>query len=106
MKAQEPVAIVGDVYQLLWFGSSPIAQITRKHGIKVGSKLYANPLPPNDVVRDAERYRFLRDEACLVNPIVAVVWKRNDDRNESEWVNTVDSYSLDCHIDAAMEEVK
>lgn len=61
---------------------------------------------PDDVVRDAARYRFLRDEAYLVNPVVAVVWKRNDDRDESEWVNTVDGYSLDCHIDAAMEKVK
>ena len=68
--------------------------------------LYTNPLPPDDVVRDAERYRFLRDETYLVNPIVAVVWKRNDDRDESEWVNTVDGYTLDCHIDAAMKEMK
>ena len=68
--------------------------------------LYTNPIPADDVVRDAARYRFLRDEAYLVNPVVAVVWKKNDDREESEWVNTVDGYSLDYHIDKAMGETK
>lgn len=92
LKAQEPYAIEVSEDEF-----AP-EQVTRL--------LYEHPLPTTDVVRDAERYRFLRDEAYLVNPVVAVVWKRNDDRTESEWVNTVDGYSLDCHIDAAMEEMK
>ena len=56
--------------------------------------------------KDAARYRWLRDEHYIINPLAAVVWKKNDDRDESEWVNTVDGYSLDCHIDAAMGESK
>lgn len=39
----EAVAIVGDVFQLLWVGSGPITEIVKRHGIKVGSKLYAHP---------------------------------------------------------------
>lgn len=41
--ADEPVAVVGDVFSLYWIGSGPIAPIIRKHGIKVGSLLYARP---------------------------------------------------------------
>lgn len=44
----DPVAIVGDVYQLLWLGSSPIAAITSKHGIQVGDKLYTHPIPKSE----------------------------------------------------------
>lgn len=103
LKAQEPVGET--VPSIVWEGLVSIAWEADKQP-PPGTKLYEHPLPPDDVVRDAERYRFLRDEAYLVNPVVAVVWKRNDDRTESEWVNTVDGYSLDCHIDAAMEEMK
>lgn len=96
LKAQEPFAY----FSINDYGAWEETSDPTAHA------LYEHPLPPDDVVRDAERYRFLRDEAYLVNPVVAVVWKRNDDRTESEWVNTVDGYSLDCHIDAAMEEMK
>ena len=56
-----------------------------------------------ELQQDAARYQWLRDEHYLINPVAAVVWKKNDDREECEWVNTVDGYSLDCHIDAAMK---
>ena len=48
---------------------------------------------------DAERYRWLRGEHKRVDPICAVIWKRNGDRNGSEWVNTA---NIDAEIDAAM----
>ena len=54
----------------------------------------------NDALwEDARRYRWLRGEHQRIDPICAVVWKRNGDRNGSEWVNTAD---LDAAIDAAM----
>lgn len=96
LKAQEPFAY----FSINDYGAWEETSDPTAHA------LYEHQLPPDDVVRDAARYRFLRDEAYLVNPVVAVVWKRNDDREESEWVNTVDGYSLDCHIDAAMKEMK
>lgn len=48
---------------------------------------------------DARRYRWLRGEHKRVDPICAVIWKRNGDRNGSEWVNTA---NIDAEIDAAM----
>lgn len=41
--ALEPVAVVGDVFTLFWIGSGPIAPIVKRHGLKVGSLLYAAP---------------------------------------------------------------
>lgn len=49
--------------------------------------------------QDARRYRWLRGEHKRVDPICAVIWKRNGDRNGSEWVNTA---NIDAEIDAAM----
>lgn len=42
--AQEPVAVIGEDFVLLWIGSGPIAPIVERHGLKVGSKLYAAPV--------------------------------------------------------------
>lgn len=41
--AQEPVAVVGPDFTLLWAGSGPIALIVERHGLKRGSLLYAAP---------------------------------------------------------------
>lgn len=49
--------------------------------------------------RDAERYRWLRAEHERVDPLCHLVWKRNGDRNGSEWVNPAE---IDAAIDAAM----
>jgi len=55
--------------------------------------LYAHPLPPSDVVQDAERYQFIRD-----NP-----W----DETDLEWVIKGHCNALwDTAIDAAMKESK
>lgn len=39
----EPVAVIGSDYTLLWAGGGPIARIVDRHGLKVGSLLYASP---------------------------------------------------------------
>ena len=39
---QEPVAVIGDVWTLNWVGSGPIYQIVKKHGLKIGDKLYTH----------------------------------------------------------------
>ena len=41
--AQEPVAVVGGSFQLLWLGGNSFSEHVRRHGIKVGTKLYTNP---------------------------------------------------------------
>lgn len=51
------------------------------------------------MAKDAQRYLWLRGEHKRVDPICAVIWKRNGDRNGSEWVNTA---NIDAEIDAAM----
>ncbi|MGA6182801.1 hypothetical protein ACPEH1_16940 [Stenotrophomonas sp. NPDC077421] len=62
--AQEPVAVVGSDFTLLWAGSGPIAPIVERHGLKRGSLLYAAP-PAQGIdlgqQQDAARYRWLRD---------------------------------------------
>lgn len=103
LKAQEPLGYYENGRFSITVDGGPDKWRERK---AYRGAVYTSLLPPDDVVRDAERYRFLRDEAYLVNPLVAVVWKRNDGRDESEWVNTVDGYSLDCHIDAVMKEIQ
>lgn len=50
---QEPVAIIGKDYRLLWADAGSMSEIVAKHGITVGSPLYAHPAPvpavPGDV---------------------------------------------------------
>lgn len=40
---QEPVAVIGDVWTLNFVGGDPIATIVKKHGLKIGDKLYTHP---------------------------------------------------------------
>jgi len=42
--APEPVAVIGSDWQLFYAGCGPIAPIVEKHGLKIGSKLYAAPV--------------------------------------------------------------
>ena len=65
-------------------------------------RLAAQAAPTERDVQDAARYRWLRAEHVNVSPMAAVCWKRNYDRNSSEWVNTASPQSLDSGIDAAM----
>lgn len=52
--------------------------------------------------RDAERYRWLRNEHDVDLPVGRISWKRGSARESSEWVNLIDGDDLDRHIDAAM----
>lgn len=52
---------------------------------------------------NARRYEWLRSEHDRVDPICHLSWKRNGDRNSSEWVNTA---QLDAAIDRAIESAK
>lgn len=51
---QEPVAVIGDVWTLNWVGSGPIDQIVKKHGLKIGDKLYTHPQPPRQPLTEME----------------------------------------------------
>lgn len=64
----------------------------------IGTKLYTSPQVPEDVQRDAERYRWLRSEHERNDPLCHLTWKRNMDRSEWRWVNTA---NFDAAIDAA-----
>lgn len=55
--------------------------------------------------KDGERYRWLRAEHGVNNPLARVTWKQNGDRTCGEWVNTASPASLDEQIDAAMDAV-
>lgn len=43
MERQEPVAEIGQQYTLLFVGSGSMTELVKRHGIKVGDKLYALP---------------------------------------------------------------
>lgn len=73
---QKPVAVVGDVYQLDWIGSGPIAPIIAEHGIKVGDKLFTHA--PDSAARIAE----LESEVMLANELFAKQLLRADALNE------------------------
>jgi hypothetical protein len=52
--------------------------------------------------KDAERYRWLRDEHDRIDPMGRCCWKVGNDRNGSEWCELVDGIDLDQMIDAAI----
>lgn len=43
MERQEPVAEIGEQYTLLFAGSGSMTELVKRHGIKIGTKLYALP---------------------------------------------------------------
>ena len=53
----------------------------------------------SDLEADAARYRWLRHEHEIINPLAAIVWKQNDMRNGSDWVNVSGPIELDREID-------
>jgi len=59
----------------------------------------AAPAVPDDVVKDAERYRYLRDNGDGFD--IAV---REDDEDGESWVHGYPPDELDAAIDAAMQE--
>jgi hypothetical protein len=50
--------------------------------------------------KDAERWAMLREESKRVDPVCALLWKKNSDRSSNRWVNVVD---YDKQVDAAKE---
>ena len=53
-----------------------------------------------DAERDAARYRFVRHEHEIINPLCSLLWKKNSDRSVGDWVHTAD---IDAAIDAAIK---
>ncbi|WP_343743349.1 Lar family restriction alleviation protein [Herbaspirillum huttiense] len=81
----EPVAVVGSVFTLYWIGSGPIAPIIEKHGIKVGSLLYARPQK-----QETDKLRGLLEECSATLKM---------------WADVAPAVSLIKDIDAALAEV-
>ena len=50
---QEPVAVIGYDWTLFWVGCGPIGHIVKKHGLKIGDKLYTHPQPKREPQFDA-----------------------------------------------------
>lgn len=40
--SEDPVAVVGKDWQLLWASAAPLSEIVEKHGLKTGEKLYTS----------------------------------------------------------------
>ena len=65
--------------------------------------LYTHPLPPDDVVRDADRYLFLRERNWSDSPL-CVVTKPYEAVKIGHYCPSHDR--LDAAIDAAVKEMK
>jgi len=73
----EAVAVIGSGFQLLWTGPASFAEHARKHGLKVGSLLYAAPL-----TTAPEEWR---EEACkLVVDLYRDTQKLSGSQNAAE----------------------
>jgi len=74
-------------------------------GCSAGHPLAVQAL--RDLKRDAERYRWLRNQVNHAGfiPIAQCVWKRHSDPHQ-EWVNLVNGENLDSAIDEAMRADK
>lgn len=87
LKAQAPVGVFWHDEDRNEWGVNIIDGTT----VFDGDKLYRHPLPPDDVVRDAARYKWLRDETNEMSEIRVI---------NSTWEH------LDAAIDAALEKTK
>lgn len=92
LKAQEPVAT-----RL----SNGIIDPEYGKEIPIGAMLYLRPLPPDDVVRDAARYKWLRDRGCGPTLEESVLVIKGSDPEHSLLPD-----ELDAAIYAAMKEMK
>lgn len=54
----EPVAVVEDICRLAWAGTGDIAELMKRHDLKVGSNLYAAPVLPDENL--TRRYNWIR----------------------------------------------
>jgi hypothetical protein len=64
---QEPVVCIGDVWSLWWIGSDPIESIAKRHGLKIGDKLYAAPVAADHIPDTGEMVnRRLLDARALL----------------------------------------
>lgn len=78
-----------------------------KMGYETIADLSSQLAAPDDIAKDAERYRWLRGEVQGPHlPLAQVVWKLNNIRDSHKWTNLVDGATLDEHIDAAMQTEK
>lgn len=50
----EPVAVIGSGWQFLWASADSLASIAKRHGLKIGTKLYT--APPASQERDREQF--------------------------------------------------
>lgn len=62
-EGQEPVAVIGPVWQLLYLGDEPIAEIAKRFGLKIGSVLYAHTLAIREP-SDEEYAAIYRNYVC------------------------------------------
>ena len=52
--------------------------------------------------KDAERYRWLRNEHNRFDPVARCRWKFMSNRSSGSWVNLMNGDDLDTHVDAAI----
>lgn len=106
---QEPVAWIKPVNRVAEESSVRTEFVRGPKQPPIGTWVPVYASPPqrkqeDDNERDAKRYRWLRNEVDTDLPVAQVVWKRNNIRDSSDWVNMVDAKDVDSSIDAAMKE--
>ena len=127
----EQALSLGGIWQAMSATSEPVAwmasyvdpigndhvYVTSHHDLAVENDMHGTPRPlythpapsvPDEVVRDAERYRYLRDirrrDAIVLSGPEAGVWCDAEDEDGTLLLLTEDD--LDAAIDAAMQAAK
>lgn len=95
---QEPVAVIGPVYQLFYAGEDSIVEIVQRHELKIGSKLYAAPVSAEPV--NARLLELLRE--CFEDTKTVL---RMMVQNPSEYTDTQRSQYQDL-VDHVRKELK
>ena len=90
---QEPVAVIGDVWTLLWAGGEPIAEIVKKHSLRIGDLLYTRPQPRHPLTDEQ-----IQEAATKANREGKLSWTGFQLDNNGEY--TIPSLSL-CHYQLA-----
>lgn len=117
----EPVAVIGSGWTFLWASGDAIEDIVKRHGLKIGSKLYATPAAPSQPVNRPQNcgtsYCSCIECVCEPEPVTLTdevtknaaryVWLRDvhiGNSPESINLNPAKNGGLDAAIDALREK--
>ena len=109
MEQQEPVAEIGQQYTLLFVGSGSMTGLVKRHGIKIGAKLYLAPGAQPAPSEEARLVSYHPDgETCTLNINGVEMYYDRVDRDTQPtpiipegWLRAIDEALIVAHIGMA-----